>query len=534
MSNLRVLAECECRLELDGIGQFFCENPKVLVRDGLVTRSMCRTCPVAGLPRPTVVRTWNPTSRRDSLLPPFSVAVVIPCHNYGRFLADAIESALAQTVRPAEILVIVDRSVDDSFEVAARFRNRGVRVIRVDYGNVHDVRRAGFDQTTSNILCFLDADDCLSPEYLEKGLARFESDDVGIVYSDLDLFGSSSGRNVFPETFSKSALHRQNYIHAGSLVRRDALEVTEAFSTLLDARTASCTGDWWLWKCVTAAGWSARKQDGQYLYRRHAESALATNGRQSSYFRTAWLEHETLTLFVPLSGRTCLWRQMAEFLERQTWPHNQVRLVLLDTSQSPDFSDKVRNWLASADYSDIRHIRQAVGTPLLADQPRRDSATEVRRSMARIYNRLKCELSTELVWILEDDILPPLDVARKLLAHFDEHTGSVAAPYRSRFHAAYVAWRKDFVSYSEPEIGVTDVGGNGFGCTIVRSDLIRRTAFSHAYRLPDFDHAFYATMRIHGHAAKINWGVECLHFCANGEVSSSDSVLHDAVPMEAK
>ncbi|MEJ7592633.1 MAG: glycosyltransferase family 2 protein [Planctomycetaceae bacterium] len=454
------------------------------------------------------------------MLRPLSVAVVIPCHNYGRFLAEAIDSVLAQTVSAAEILVIVDRSVDDSFEVAERYRQLAIRVIRVDYGNVHDVRRLGFEQTTSNVLCFLDADDRLGRDYLEQGLAGFASDDVGIVYSDLDLFGSMTGRRTFPDTFSRAALHQENYIHAGSLVRRDVLEVTAAFSAHLEARTASCTGDWWLWKCVTAGGWTARKQTGRYYYRRHAESALATKVRDRSRFEVAWLAYETLTLFVALSGRALLWPQMAKFLEQQTWPHNQIRLILLDTSQNDDFSRTVRHWIADSDYTDIRHIKRTVGIPNLADQPRLESATDVRISMARIYNLMRRELSTELVWILEDDILPPRDVARKLLEDLDERTVSVAAPYRSRFNSGYVAWGGDLECYTTPQQGVTSVGGNGFGCAIIRTEMIRRMTFSHGYLLPDFDRAFYASLHAEGFVKKVNWDVECLHFCSSNAVMS--------------
>lgn len=532
MSDSISLPECECRLKLDGSRLFLCENPSVFVRDGLVTRSMCRTCPFAGMPRPNVVRSWNQSHRKDSLLPPFAVAVVIPCHNYGRFLSDAIESVLSQTIRPAEVLVIVDRSQDESYEVATLYEDQGVRTLHVDYGNVHSVRRLGFEQTTSNIVCFLDADDRLGTDYLEKGLACFDSDDVGIVYSDLDHFGTSAGKSMFPMTFSKAALHQENFIHAGSLVRRDALELTDGFSVTLDAQTASCTADWWLWKCVTAGGWSARKQSGRYHYRRHTESALSKNARNVTYFQAAWLEHEVLTLFIPLSGRLSLWPQMASFLDQQTWPHDQIRLILLDTSQNSAFSETVRRWTANSDYDDVRYIKRTVGPPNLADQPRRESATTVRKSMARIYNFLKCGLTTELVWILEDDVLPPFDVARRLLEHFDEQTVSVAAPYRSRFEAAYVVWDTDIHSYTESQGGVTTVGGNGFGCTIIRSGVIHRTAFSHGYLLPDFDRAFYASMQAQRLVTKVNWDAECLHFSSADTTPTISGVVNYPTAME--
>ena len=513
------LIECECRRVVKGSESFFCEHPLVTAADGIVSASVCRACRFAGTPRPVPHKEHSYRSA-NPFLPPLTVAVVIPCHKSARFLADSIESALAQSVRPAEILVIIDGMDDDFCDVAEKYLDQEIRVLRVNFGNRHAVRRLGFQQTTSSVLCFLDADDILGSKYLEQGLAQFEVENVGIVYSDVYRYGASESRTDSPHHFDKAALHCQNFIHTGSLVRRDCLEITEAFACGLDSAAASITGDWWLWKCVTAGGWTASRNAGRYHKRTFVRSVLEKDATEMSYFQTAWLDREVITLFVPLSGRTQLWAQMAEFLEKQTWSHDQIRLILLDTSQSTTFADEVRNWLARCDYGDVRYVRKSLGPATLADQPRLKSVTNVRCSMARIYNFLKTELTTELVWVLEDDILPPLDVARRLLEHFDERTGSVAAPYRSRFHDGYVAWYGAVVSFTEPQVGVTKVGGNGFGCTIVRSGLIRNTTFSHAHRPPDCDRAFYAGLWGKGHTAKVNWDVECLHFSTSGALAN--------------
>jgi glycosyltransferase involved in cell wall biosynthesis len=47
------------------------------------------------------------------------VAVIVVCHNFGRFLAEAIHSVLVQTRPPAEVLVVDDASNDDTSAVAA-------------------------------------------------------------------------------------------------------------------------------------------------------------------------------------------------------------------------------------------------------------------------------------------------------------------------------------------------------------------------------------------------------------------------------
>ena len=527
------LIDCECRRTVEGSESFFCEHPFVASTDGMVAACVCRVCQFAGTPRPVPRKTQTYRSA-NPFLPSLTVAVVIHCHKNDRFLAEAIESVLTQSVRPAEILVIIDRPVDDACEVAEKYQERDVRVLRVNLGNRQAVCRLGLEQTKSSILCFLDAADTLGPKYVEQGLAQFEAEDVGIVYSDVSQFGVSDSRIVAPHYFDKAALHSRNFIHPGSLVRRDCLEITEAFASGLDSAAAADTGAWWLWKCVTAGGWTASRQAGRYHKRTFVDSVREKDTSGISYFQTAGLEHELITLFVPLSGRTQLWAQMAGFLEQQTWPHDQIRLILLDTSQSTAFADEVRDWLATCDYGDVRYVRKSVGPATLADQPRLESVTSVRCSMARIYNFLKTELTTELAWILEDDILPPLDVARQLLEHFDERTGSVAAPYRSRFHHGYVAWYGALVSFTEPQVGVTKVGGNGFGCTIVRSGLIRNTTFSHAHQPPDFDRAFYAGLWAKGHTAKVNWDVECLHFSSSGVVSSVGSAPIFAMQEDCK
>ena len=60
-------------------------------------------------------------------MPPL-VSVVVLCHDYGRYLPEAIESALGQDYEPVEVIVIDDGSTDDSLAVASRYEDR-VRVL---------------------------------------------------------------------------------------------------------------------------------------------------------------------------------------------------------------------------------------------------------------------------------------------------------------------------------------------------------------------------------------------------------------------
>ena len=219
----------------------------------------------------------------------------------------------------------------------------------------------------------------------------------------------------------------------------------------------------------------------------------------------------TLTLFVPLAGRAALWPGFTEFLDQQNWPHDQARLVLFDTSQDDAFSRHVREWLAVCDYADVRHIRAAVGEPGLADRPRGAAVGEVTLAMTRIYNRLAREATSDYVWIVEDDVLPPLDACERLLRAFDERTASVSGVYPSRFKNGYVVWQANQQKYLVRGQGVQTVGGNGFGCVVLRGEVLRETVFTSTIDYPAYDNAFYQRLAAAGLVAKIDWAVVCDH-----------------------
>ena len=114
--------------------------------------------------------------------PVASVAVVIPIFNQARYLADALDSVLAQTRPVDEIIVVDDVSSDDPAAVTAGYPR--VRLIRheVNQGQA-GARNTGASAASTRFVLFLDADDLLVPEAVEQGLAQMaENPDSGLVY----------------------------------------------------------------------------------------------------------------------------------------------------------------------------------------------------------------------------------------------------------------------------------------------------------------------------------------------------------------
>jgi glycosyltransferase involved in cell wall biosynthesis len=94
-----------------------------------------------------------------------NVAVVIPCYNSAAWVGEAVESALAQTAPPAEVIVVNDGSTDDSRAVLRPYEPR-VRVIDQANRGLGGARNAGAAAARADWLAFLDADDVYEPGFL--------------------------------------------------------------------------------------------------------------------------------------------------------------------------------------------------------------------------------------------------------------------------------------------------------------------------------------------------------------------------------
>src|SRR6476620_2706725 len=113
------------------------------------------------------------------------VSIVIPCHRQAHFLPQAIESALSQTHRQREVVVVNDGSPDNTAEVAACYP--GVRCVRQENRGVAEARNSGFRASRGEYVLFIDADDRLTPNAVEAHLLCFaEHPEAGFVVGDLD------------------------------------------------------------------------------------------------------------------------------------------------------------------------------------------------------------------------------------------------------------------------------------------------------------------------------------------------------------
>ena len=105
-----------------------------------------------------------------------AVDVVVNNYNYGRFLAAAVESALAQTHNRVSVIVVDDGSTDDSRELLRRYEDE-VDVVLKQNGGQASALNASLERCAGDVVVFLDADDVLHPQAAARVAAAFAADE---------------------------------------------------------------------------------------------------------------------------------------------------------------------------------------------------------------------------------------------------------------------------------------------------------------------------------------------------------------------
>ena len=108
---------------------------------------------------------------RDLTTPAPFVSILTPAFNVGRFVGAAIDSVLAQSFPDWEMLVVDDGSADDTAAVAAACRDPRLRLLRQANQGVSAARSRAMAEARGEAVLFLDADDWLAPDALERLLA---------------------------------------------------------------------------------------------------------------------------------------------------------------------------------------------------------------------------------------------------------------------------------------------------------------------------------------------------------------------------
>jgi glycosyltransferase involved in cell wall biosynthesis len=160
------------------------------------------------------------------------VSVLINNYNYGRYVGQAIDSALNQTYRRVEVIVVDDGSTDSSREVIGSYGDRVVAILK-DNGGQTSALNAGFAASSGEWIHLLDSDDLLNPDKVQRIselAAQFPS--AGMIAHDLE-YCDASGE---PVKFAPPYIAAQKLVDDRQLARRGKLSVSLPATSGLSVR----------------------------------------------------------------------------------------------------------------------------------------------------------------------------------------------------------------------------------------------------------------------------------------------------------
>ncbi|MDE5887784.1 MAG: glycosyltransferase family 2 protein [Muribaculaceae bacterium] len=181
------------------------------------------------------------------------VTFIIPAYNAEKYLPEAIKSVQAQTCPDWKMIIVDDSSSDHTLQIAEEFASDDERisVIRMERqsGGAYLPRKVAIKNATTPLVSPLDADDTISPDYLEELLKIMDNEDADAVYPmmytlregeyeytatpDISLIGKTlTGKEAMDATLDGWRIHcnggiikKNVYIKAFQLINEDEIEV---------------------------------------------------------------------------------------------------------------------------------------------------------------------------------------------------------------------------------------------------------------------------------------------------------------------
>jgi GT2 family glycosyltransferase len=226
------------------------------------------------------------------------VSVVIANYNYGRFLREAVQSVLNQSLPADEIIVIDDASTDESTEVLAELAQIAQLKVVINEQNlgIVDNFNKAVGLSSGDYVCIVGADNRIRADYLEKCVDTLDGDPrVAIAYTDVMIFGAQGyklaqyynarrfadsvveGYPYYhwqvsePTPEALQMLHARNFIHGSSMYRRSAFNMVGGY------RKTSGPEDHNLFLRMIEAGWQCQRVPFPILeYRQHSTAQANT------------------------------------------------------------------------------------------------------------------------------------------------------------------------------------------------------------------------------------------------------------------
>ncbi len=182
------------------------------------------------------------------------LSIIVPTHNDGAYLIDALASAERCRLPKTELIIVDDGSSDAAtLGILAALRKRGYYVLEKPNGGLSSARNAAIAEARGSYILPLDADNRLRPHFVKAAVELLDQEPgVAVVYGDRQLFGASTELILVPD-YDLSKMLGGNYVDACALFRRILWEEIGGYDEEMCGFE-----DWEFWIRTGSCGWRFR------------------------------------------------------------------------------------------------------------------------------------------------------------------------------------------------------------------------------------------------------------------------------------
>lgn len=201
------------------------------------------------------------------------VSVIVPVYNSSMYLKECIDSIINQTYKNLEIIIVDDKSTDNSVEIIKNYKDKRIKLIELDVNSgVAIARNKGVEVATGNYICYIDSDDYWKREKIEKQIKFIKNKEF--IYSAYSYLKNNKFHKAkVPRKITyKEALKNTTIFTSTVMFNMNYLKKEDIY--MPNIRKGQDTATWWqiLKKGITAYG-----IDEDLVVYRVGEKTLSSN-----------------------------------------------------------------------------------------------------------------------------------------------------------------------------------------------------------------------------------------------------------------
>ncbi len=218
------------------------------------------------------------------------VSVIIPVYNNSPYLGECLDSVVNQTYKNLEIIIIDDKSTDNSLEVIRKYHDKRIKVISLKKNSgVAIARNNGVKIATGDYICFLDSDDYWVNDKIEKQVKFMSENGYAFIYGDYAYFNNGKARRVcVPKSITYNQLLKDTTVFT-STVMFVMKQIRKSDIYMPNIRRGQDIVTWWN---VLRKGVVAHAADGLLAFYRTGNGDSLSHNKLQALKRT-WRAYQT-------------------------------------------------------------------------------------------------------------------------------------------------------------------------------------------------------------------------------------------------